>query len=134
MIVVAALGTTLGIAARPHTHVHSVDRRFVRAADGEWMAHKQVAQSLRVDPSSVQRGVEAAPATAMRRLQAQVSGGRADAVRSEDGVGKLEESVSPAAEAFVERAAEGAKSIGRFHDALIMLSLRLLRILRRQRS
>jgi hypothetical protein len=32
-------------------------------------------------------------------------------------------------EAFVERAAEGAKSIGRFHDAPIMRSPRVFRIL-----
>jgi hypothetical protein len=37
-------------------------------------------------------------------------------------------------EAFVERAAEGEKSIGRFHDAHIMRLPSAFRILRRQRS
>jgi hypothetical protein len=49
-----------------------------------------------------------------------VSGRRNGTVRTEDGVGELEEGVGPAGEAFVERAAEGLESIGRFHDALIM--------------
>ena len=71
----------------------------------------------------------------MRRLEAQVGGGWGGAVGGEDGVSELEEGVSPAVEAFVERAAEGEKSIGgRFHDAHIMRLPRALRILRRQRS
>ena len=53
-------------------------------------------------------------------MKAQVDGRRGGSVRAEDGVGKLEESVAPAVEAFVERAAEVAKIIGRFHDAPIM--------------
>ena len=55
-------------------------------------------------------------------------------VRTEDGVGKLEEGVSPAVEAFVERAAEGTKSIRRFHGVSIMHPPRDFRILRRHRS
>jgi hypothetical protein len=65
----------------------------------------------------------------MLRLEAQVSRRRNGAIRGEDGVGELEEGVSPAVEAFVERAAEGAKSIERFHDAPIMHSPRVFRIL-----
>ena len=64
----------------------------------------------------------------MRPLEAQVSGRRNGAIRGEDGVGELEEGVWSAVEAFVERAAEGAKNIGRFHDAPIMHSLRVFRI------
>jgi hypothetical protein len=90
MVVEAALGTTLGIAAGPHAHVHGKDGRFVRAADGERMADKQVAQGFGVDPPPVQRGVEGAPAATMRRLEAQVSGGRDGGVRGEDGVGEFE--------------------------------------------
>src|SRR5215218_4097457 len=56
----------------------------------------------------------------MRRLEAQVGGRRSSAVCGKDGVGELEEGISPAVEAFVERAAEGAKSIVRFHDGRIM--------------
>jgi CBS domain-containing protein len=49
-------------------------------------------------------------------------------------VGELEEGVGPAVEAFVERAAEGVESIGRFHDATIMHPPRAFRILCHQRS
>src|SRR5215218_3614243 len=56
----------------------------------------------------------------MRRLEAQVGGRRSSAVCGKYGVGELEEGISPAVEAFVERAAEGAKSIVRFHDGRIM--------------
>jgi hypothetical protein len=122
MVVEAALGTTLGVASGPHAHVHGVDGRFVRAVDGERMADKQVAQGVGVDPPPVQRGVEAAPAATMRRLEAQVSGRRDGGLRGEDGVGELEESVGSAVEASVERAAEGVESGGRFHDAPIMRS------------
>ena len=48
--------------------------------------------------------------------------GRRDGVRSEDGVGEFEETVAPAVEAFLERAAEAVESIGRGHDAPIMHS------------
>jgi hypothetical protein len=57
-----------------------------------------------------------------------VGGGRGGAVRSEDGVGEFEEGVFPAVEAFVERAAEGTKSIGRrFHGVSIMHPPRVFR-------
>jgi hypothetical protein len=70
----------------------------------------------------------------MRRLEAQVSGRRNGVVCGEDGVCELEEGISSAVEAFVERAAEGVKSIERFHDVPIMHSPRVFRILCRQRS
>jgi len=54
---------------------------------------------------------------------------RGGTIGGEDSVGEFEEGVSPAVEAFVERATEGAKSIGRFHDAPIMHLLRVFRIL-----
>jgi hypothetical protein len=56
---------------------------------------------------SIQRGVKAAPAAAMRRFEAQVNG-RRNGVRGEDGVCELEEGIGPAVEAFVERVTEGA--------------------------
>ena len=87
-----------------------------------------------VDASAIQRRVEAAPAATVRRLEAQVGWRRGGAVRGEDGVGEFEEGVSPAVEAFVERAAEGLESIGRFHGVLIMHPPRAFRIFCRQRS
>ncbi len=59
---------------------------------------------------------------------------RDDLYKTYLGLQPLKEGVSPAVEAFVERAAEGAKSIGRFHDAPIMHPPRAFRILCRQRS
>jgi hypothetical protein len=63
-----------------------------------------------------------------------VGGRRGGTVRAEDGVGELEEGVSPAVEAFVERAAEGLESIRRFHGVTIMDPPRAFRILCRKRS
>jgi hypothetical protein len=48
-----------------------------------------------------QRVVEAAPATAVRRLQAQVDW-RGDRLRGEEGVGELEEGIGATMEAVVE--------------------------------
>ena len=56
-----------------------------------------------------------------------MSGRRDGAIGGEDGVGKFEESVAPAVEAFVERVAEGVEVIGRFHDVPIMHSLTAVR-------
>jgi hypothetical protein len=70
----------------------------------------------------------------MRHLQAQVGRRRGGPIGGEDGVGEFEEGVGPAVEAFVEGAAEGAKSIGRFHGMPIMHPPRDFRILRYRRS
>jgi len=71
------------------------------------MAGDQSPQGFGVYLPSIQRGVEAAPAAAMRRLEAQVGGGR-EGICTEESVGEFEESVGPAVEAFVERVTEGA--------------------------
>src|SRR5215217_6792228 len=84
------------------------------------MADEQVAQGLRVDTSTGQSRVEAAPSAPVGSLEAQVDGRRSGSVRAEDGLCEFEKSVAPAVEAFVERAAEVVESIGRFHDAPIM--------------
>ena len=56
--------------------------------------------------------------------------GRGDGVRGEESVGEFEEGgVGSWVEAFVERAAEGAKSVVGFHDAFIMHSSKDRRIL-----
>ena len=92
------------------------------------MRGEQPTQRLGIDPSPVQRGVEAAPTTTVRCLEAQVDGGR-DGVGGEDGVGEFEEGVGSALETFVERAAEAVESVVGFHDAPIMHSPRVPRIL-----
>ena len=98
------------------------------------MADEQVAQDLRLDTSTGQSRVEAPPSASVGGFEAQVDGRRSGSVRGEDGVGELEEGVSPAVEAFVERAAEVVESIVRIHDAPIMRSPRVLRIPRHQRG
>ena len=95
----------------------------------------QFAQGCGVDPSSPERSVEAAPAAAMRRLEAQVSRGRDGGVSGEDGVGEFEEGVGPRVEAVVEAEAEDLESVVvRFHDVNIMHSAGVLRILFRMGS
>jgi hypothetical protein len=96
-------------------------------APGERMAGEQPPQGFGVDPSPPERRVKAAPSATMRCLEAQVNRRREGGVRTEDGVGELEESVAPGVEAFVERVAEAMESIGRFHDGHIMPSPRALR-------
>jgi hypothetical protein len=59
MIVVAAFGAALRVASGPHANVHGVYGR-----------------PFGVDPSSIQRSVEASPAATMGHLEAQVSGRR----------------------------------------------------------
>jgi hypothetical protein len=99
------------------------------------MAGEQAPQGLGVDTSAIQRGVEAAPATTVRRLEAQVDGRGDGGVSGEDGVGKFEEGVGPTVEAVVERIAEGLEIVVvGFHDVPIMHSPRVFRILCRQRG
>jgi hypothetical protein len=132
VVVEAALWAALGVAARPHAHVHGVDGRW--SASGERMASEQPSQGFVLDPSPPECGVEAAPAATMRCLEAQVDGRRSgDAVGGEDGVGEFEEGVGSATEPFVvERAAEGLESVVvRFHDVSIMHSPGIFRILPR---
>jgi hypothetical protein len=128
MVVVAALGAALGVAPRPNTHIHGVDGGVFAFSGGERVAGEQAPQSLGVDPSPVQSGVEAAPATLMRCLEAQMYG-RGESVSGEEGVGEFEESVGPAMEAFIERAAEAVENVVGFHDASIMPSPNASRIL-----
>jgi hypothetical protein len=107
MVVETALGATFRVAAIPHAHVHGgVDGRCC-SASSKRMAGEQGPQGFGVYVPSIQRGVKAAPAATMRRLEAQMNGRRNGGVRSEQSVGELEESIGPAVEAFVERVTEG---------------------------
>jgi hypothetical protein len=104
MIVVAALGAALRVAAIPHAYVHSVDWRCF--ASSKRMASEQSPQSFSIDPPSIQSGIKATPAATMRHFEAQVNG-RRNGICTEKGVGELEESIGPTVEAFVERVTEG---------------------------
>jgi hypothetical protein len=66
------------------------------------MAGEQIAQDLRIDTSMRQSHVEASPSAPVRGLEAQMDRRRDGGVRTEDGVGELEESVGSLVEAFVE--------------------------------
>ncbi len=123
MVVEAALGARLRIAAGPHAHVHGVDGLLV-LCPGERVTGEQAAQGLGVYSPMPQRGVEAAPSATMGRLETQVDR-RRYGVCAEESVGELEEGVGPAVETRVERVAErakGVKSVESFHDATIMHS------------
>jgi hypothetical protein len=126
MIVVSSLRAAFCVASGPHAHIHRINGRLILVACGERMSDEQPPQSLGVDASAIQRGVEAAPAATMRRLEAQV-GGRRGAAGGEDCVGKLEEGIGPTMEAFVERATEAVESVVGSHDAPILHSPRVLR-------
>jgi hypothetical protein len=117
MVVETSLGAAFGVTAIPHANVYGVDRRF---ALSKQMAGEKFPYRLGIDSSPPERGIKVAPSATMGYLEAQVGGRRNGAVGGEDGVGEFEESVCPAVEAFVERAAEAVQSIGRFHDAPIM--------------
>lgn len=67
MVVGATLRARLRVAARPHARVHGVDARI---PSDERMACEQVPQGIGVDSSTIQRGVEAAPATTVQGLEA----------------------------------------------------------------
>lgn len=70
MVVVSPLGAAFRIAARPDAHIHSVDGS---ALFGERVASEELLRGSLVDPSFVQRGVQAGPAPAMHTLEAQVN-------------------------------------------------------------
>jgi membrane-associated protease RseP (regulator of RpoE activity) len=128
MVVETTLGTALGIAAIPHAHVHAIDWR--RFAPGKRMADEQFPQGFSVDASSPEGSIKAAPAAAMGNLEAQVNG-RRDAIGGEESIGKVEESIGPAMEAFVERLTEGGQSMESvcgLHNVLIMHLPRACRI------
>jgi hypothetical protein len=109
MVVVAALGAALSVAAIPHANVHGVDWR-PRFASSKRMVGEQPPQSLGVDSSAAERVIEAAPPTTMGSLKAQVDW-RRYRLCAEEGVGEFEEGVSAAMEAAVERVPEGAEGV-----------------------
>jgi hypothetical protein len=101
MVVVAALGRALGVAARPGGHV---DREHQRVG-GRQDAHQQVAQPLGIDLTAGQRGVDAAPAALMDWFQAQVRQ-RGDRRGAQQRVAQLQQRIGAAGEAGVQLSPE----------------------------
>jgi hypothetical protein len=115
MVVVAALGRALGIAARPGGHI---DREHQRAG-GRQGAGEQVAQPLDLDAATGQGGVDAAPAAPVDRLQAQVRQ-RRERLGAQQGIAQLEQRIGAAWEAGMQLVAERAEQregeVGHRHD------------------
>ena len=84
-------------AARPGGDVHREDRRV----GARQAACQQVAQPLGIDLAAGQRGVGAAPATPIDRLQAQVRQ-RRDRLSAQQRIAQLEQRVSAAGAAGVQ--------------------------------
>jgi hypothetical protein len=78
------------------------------------MAGEQPPQGPRVEPSPVQRRVEATPSAAVRRFEAQVYR-RGYHPGGKEGIAELEERVGAVIEAAVDRVTEGAQGIDGFH-------------------
>ena len=107
MVVVSSVRAAFRIAARPSAPVH----HLYASATGvfrEWQSGEQIPHHLSVDPSAIQGGVEATPATTKDTREAQVKE-RRDASSGRDGVADFEEGVGAMAEASVEPRAEGGE-------------------------
>jgi hypothetical protein len=74
----------------------------------EWVAGQQVAERLDVHPAVGERGVGAAPAPLVDRLQAQV-GKRWDRWSAQQRISQLQQGIGTAGEAGVQLGAEGAQ-------------------------
>jgi hypothetical protein len=109
VIVEAALGRALSVAARPGGDVHRVDR----LPTGQRVAGQQPAQPLRVDPPAGQRGVGAAPAAPVRGFQAQVRQGRDRPLGAQQRVGQVHQGVGAVGAAGVQLGAEGLQACQR---------------------
>jgi hypothetical protein len=114
MVVVAALGRALGVAARPGGHVHGEHQRV-----GGWqVAGEQVAEPFDLDAAAGQRGVDAAPAALVDRLQAQVWQRRERRLAAEQGVAQLQQRIGAAGAAGVQLGPERTQPHqgGRWHQ------------------
>jgi hypothetical protein len=112
MVVVAALGRALSVAARPGA---DIDREHWWVG-GRQAACQQVAQPLGIDLAMSQGGIGAAPAAPVGRLQAQVWQ-RWERLGAQQRVAKLKQRIGAAWEASVQLVAESAKPHqgGRWH-------------------
>jgi hypothetical protein len=104
MVVVAAAGRALGIAARPGGHVHREHRLVSVGQAGD----QQVAEPVDVDAPAGQRGIGAAPAAPVGRLQAEL-GHRGDRRGAQQRVAQLKQRIGAAAKAGVQLGPERAE-------------------------
>ena len=104
MVVVAAAWRALGVAARPGGHVHGEHQRV----SGRQDAHQQIAQPLGIDLTAGKGGIDAAPATPVDRLQAQVRQ-RPDRRGAQQRIAELEQRIGAAGKAGVQLAPERAE-------------------------
>jgi len=116
MVVQTPLRATFRVAAGPDADIHGVHCGVVlfKGVGGD-----ELSEGFGVHRSLAQCRVETTPAATVRRLEAQVGWG-GDNTGRKYGVGKFEECISAAMEAFVESAAELAQGIEvmrRLHDA-----------------
>jgi hypothetical protein len=105
MVIKAAIGTGLGVTARPDAEVNGVDR----GTSGEGLAHQQRPQGYHVDAPCAQRVVEAAPAASVCGVQTE-GGQRGERIAREQGVAKLEEGIGTALETVMQGGAQGAQA------------------------
>lgn len=108
MVVVAALGAALSVAARPGRHIDREHQRF----GGRQRSGQEVAEPFGVDVAADQRGVGAAPAAPMSRLQAQVRQ-RRERLGAQQRITKVHQRIGAAGAAGVQLGAEGAELLKR---------------------
>ena len=89
VVVQAALGAAVGVAARPAGGIDRIDRQ----ATVQRVAGQQVAELLGIDAAAGQGGIRAAPATTVHRLKTQVSK-RRDRRRAQQRVSQLQQGMA----------------------------------------
>jgi hypothetical protein len=104
MVVDGPFGAGLGVAARPDTHIDSIDR----FAAGQGVADEQLLQAAGAELPNRQGVLEAAPAAPMLRLHAEQRQ-RRDGAGRQQGVAQFEEGVLPSTEGGIRRGAEAGK-------------------------
>jgi hypothetical protein len=77
------------------------------------VAGQQVTQLLGVDASARQRGIQAAPAAPVGRLQAQLRHGRDGRLGAQQRIGQVNQRIRAAGAAGVQLAAEGVQACQR---------------------
>jgi hypothetical protein len=106
VIVKAPLRAGLGVTARPDAQVNSVDCGTIAGS----LPRQQPLQGRHVEGPFGQGIVEAAPATAVCRLHAEV-GQRSHRLGCQQGINELEQGIAATTEAAVQGGAKGAQGL-----------------------